>query len=59
MSTRGLLSFRFNGQDYVTCNHSDSDPKALGSWICQFAQEHLNSEAAIETFGRKSRRKES
>jgi hypothetical protein len=53
MSTRGLLSFRFNGQDYVTYNHSDSYPKALGSWICQFAQEHLNSEAAIETFGRK------
>jgi len=35
-----LLSFRFNGQDYVTYNHSDSYPKALGAWICRFAQEH-------------------
>jgi len=51
VSTRGLLSFRFNGQDYVTYNHSDSYPKGLGAWVCAFAQEHLGSETAIEAFG--------
>lgn len=53
MSTRGLLSFRFNGQDYVTYNHSDSYPKGPGAWICRFAQKHLNSESAMGSFGRK------
>jgi len=53
LSTRGLLSFRFKGQDYVTYNHSDSYPKALGAGICLFAQEHLNSKASIETFGQR------
>lgn len=53
MSTRGLLSFRFNGQDYVTYNHSDSYPKALGAWICRFAQEHLDSQASIDAFGQR------
>lgn len=53
MSTRGLLSFRFKGQNYVTYNHCDSYPKALGSWVCRFAEEHLNSPASITTFGQK------
>jgi hypothetical protein len=53
VSTRGLLSFRFKGQDYVTYNHCDSYPEALGAWVCRFAQEHLDSEAAIEQFGLK------
>ena len=53
MSTRGLLSFHFQGQNYVTYNHSDSYPKALGAWICLFAQEHLNSKASIKSFGQK------
>jgi hypothetical protein len=48
-----LLSFRFEGQDYVTYNHCDSYPKALGTSICLFAQEHLNSKAALESFGQK------
>jgi len=53
LSTRGLLSFRFNGQDYVTYNHWDSYPKALGTWICRFAQEHLRSDLARKSFGQK------
>ena len=35
MSTRGLLSFRFRGQDYVTYNHHDSYPKGLGAWVAR------------------------
>lgn len=53
MSTRGLMSFRFEGQDYVTYNQSDSYPKALGARICLFAQENLNTKAAIDSFGQK------
>lgn len=53
MSTRGLLAFRFEGRDYVTYNHSDSYPKALGARIIVFAQEHLNGKEAIQAFGRK------
>jgi hypothetical protein len=53
MSTRGLLAFRFQGQDYVTYNPSDSYPKALGARIVRFAQEHLNGDEAIQAFGRK------
>jgi len=44
VSTRGLLAFRFEGQDYVTYNYSDSYPRALGTEIVKFAQEHLNLE---------------
>ena len=51
MSTRGLLAFRFEGRDYVTYNHSDSYPEGLGAGIVQFAQDHLDSEAAIHAFG--------
>jgi len=53
MSTRGLLAFRFEGLDYVTYNHSDSYPRALGRGIVHFAQEHLNGREAIRAFGRK------
>jgi hypothetical protein len=53
MSTRGLLAFRFEGQDYVTYNHSDSYPRALGARIVHFAEEHLKGEEAIQAFGRK------
>jgi hypothetical protein len=53
MSLRGLLSFRFMGQDYVTYNRWDSQPKDLGAWIAGFAREHLNGEAAIIAFGQK------
>jgi hypothetical protein len=53
MSTRGLLAFRFEGLDYVTYNHSDSYPKALGRGIVHFAQEHLKGPEAIRAFGRK------
>jgi hypothetical protein len=47
MSTRGLLAFRFEGLDYVTYNHSDSFPRALGRRIVHFAQERLNGREAI------------
>lgn len=30
MSTRGLIGFRHNGQDFLTYNHSDSYPECLG-----------------------------
>lgn len=53
MSTRGLLAFRFEGLDYVTYNHSDSYPRALGAEIAKFAQEHLDGEEAIQAFGQK------
>jgi hypothetical protein len=53
MSTRGLLAFRFEGLDYVTYNHSDSYPKALGCGIVRFAREHLAGREAIRSFGRK------
>ena len=53
MSTRGLLAFRFEGLDYVTYNHSDSYPRALGRGIVHFAEEHLKGREAIRAFGRK------
>jgi hypothetical protein len=54
MSTWGLLSIRFLGQDYVTYNHSDSYPRCLGARIVHFAQEHLQGAEAIRTFGQKT-----
>jgi hypothetical protein len=54
MSTRGLLSIRYKGLDYVTYNHSDSYPKHLGALIVHFVQHHLQGEEAIHTFGRKT-----
>jgi hypothetical protein len=48
-----LLSFHFQGQDYVTYNHSDSYPKGLGARIVRFAQDHLKGAEAIQAFGRK------
>ena len=53
MSTRGLFSFRFNGQDYVTYHPSDSYPEGLGSWLVHFAQRRLATDAEIEAFGTK------
>ena len=53
MSARGVLAFRFEGQEYVTYNHSDSDPEALGARIVRFAREHLHGREAIQAFGRK------
>ena len=53
MSTRGLLGFRVNGQDYITYNHSDSYPQWLGMRVVQFAHDHLHSLEAIQAFGRK------
>lgn len=53
MSTRGLLAFRFKGQDYVTYNHSDSYPAGLGIRVVLFAQGHLKGAEAIQAFGNK------
>lgn len=53
MSTRGILSIRFQGLDYTTYNHSDSYPKALGLRIVLFAMEHLRSLEWIHAFGMK------
>ena len=53
MSTRGLLSFRFLGQDYITYNHCDSYPKHLGARVVFFAKQHLHCKEAIQAFGRK------
>jgi hypothetical protein len=53
MSTRGLLGFRFQGQDYVTYNHSDSYPRYLGALIVDFIRDQLGSEEAVQAFGRK------
>ena len=33
MSTRGAIGFRFNGKDYITYNHYDSYPSALGQRV--------------------------
>lgn len=51
MSTRGLLSIRFLGQDYLTYNPSDSYPKHLGAGVVRFAHTHLQTSEAILAFG--------
>ena len=58
MSTRGILSIRFQGLDYTTYNHSDSYPKGLGLRVILFAMEYLHSLESIQAFGLKIARME-
>lgn len=39
MSTRGSIGFRHNSQDYLTYNHCDSYPEALGVCALEFTKE--------------------
>lgn len=51
MSTRGLMTLRHGGRDFITYIHSDAYPRGQGSRIIRFALDHLDSEEAIGRFG--------